>query len=246
MPVRKHRSHNALSRSASHIQNAVINFGVTQNSILSNVVIATHDTLLAGNLFLTKGSQFTRPENGPASVTLRLGYSYSLPVKLLKSRFTIDLNASGNAAPTRTNGSLNTQVNKDASVSLSLNSTASEQLDFSLSALSGVTSTGYLNHGSTAVTFSETGIGTARVELRHGFIFTNTLTLQMFAGLSEGYNPCIVVWNASIGKKMFKKQCPGCSCGYIINLKYSVGHWMKELFFRCSPAARRGIYSAST
>jgi MoaA/NifB/PqqE/SkfB family radical SAM enzyme len=45
-----------------------------------------------------------------------------------------------------------------------------------------------------------------------------------------------------IQKKMFNKQCPGCSCGYITNLKYSVGHWVKEFLFRASPAARQGIY----
>ncbi|MBF0386304.1 MAG: radical SAM protein [Candidatus Omnitrophica bacterium] len=47
----------------------------------------------------------------------------------------------------------------------------------------------------------------------------------------------------AIQQKMFNKQCPGCSCGYITTLNYSLGNWVKELVYRAFPSARRGIYA---
>jgi MoaA/NifB/PqqE/SkfB family radical SAM enzyme len=43
--------------------------------------------------------------------------------------------------------------------------------------------------------------------------------------------------------KMFKKECPGCSCGYSLNLRYSPPNVLQESMYRIFPWTRRGIYT---
>jgi len=43
-------------------------------------------------------------------------------------------------------------------------------------------------------------------------------------------------------QKMFKKDCPGCSCGYSLNLRYSPSKLMQESAYRMFPWTREGIY----
>lgn len=43
---------------------------------------------------------------------------------------------------------------------------------------------------------------------------------------------------------MFYKLCPGCSCGYTTNVRYSMTLQWKDRLFNLFPFLRRGIYSA--
>jgi MoaA/NifB/PqqE/SkfB family radical SAM enzyme len=43
-------------------------------------------------------------------------------------------------------------------------------------------------------------------------------------------------------RKMFKKECPGCSCGYSLNLRYSPPNVLQESVYRMFPWTREGIH----
>jgi MoaA/NifB/PqqE/SkfB family radical SAM enzyme len=43
-------------------------------------------------------------------------------------------------------------------------------------------------------------------------------------------------------RKMFKKDCPGCSCGYSLNLRYSPPNVLQESIYRAFPSTREPIY----
>lgn len=43
-------------------------------------------------------------------------------------------------------------------------------------------------------------------------------------------------------QKMFKKDCPGCSCGYSLNLRYSPPDVLRESIYRMFPRTREGIH----
>ncbi|MDE2232136.1 MAG: radical SAM protein [Candidatus Omnitrophica bacterium] len=43
-------------------------------------------------------------------------------------------------------------------------------------------------------------------------------------------------------RKMFKKECPGCSCGFSLNLRYSPPNVLRESIFRLFPGTRESIY----
>ena len=43
------------------------------------------------------------------------------------------------------------------------------------------------------------------------------------------------------GRKMFHKQCPGCSCGYSLNLRYAPRHILQEMLYRILPWTRDAI-----
>ena len=46
-------------------------------------------------------------------------------------------------------------------------------------------------------------------------------------------------------KKMFFKKCPGCSCGYALNLRYSLPYIMREMRYRLFPSTRKAIFDRS-
>jgi MoaA/NifB/PqqE/SkfB family radical SAM enzyme len=46
-------------------------------------------------------------------------------------------------------------------------------------------------------------------------------------------------------KAMFYKLCPGCSCGYTTNVRYSVPKQWKDRFFNLLPFLRKNIYTGS-
>ncbi|MCK5579857.1 MAG: radical SAM protein [Candidatus Omnitrophica bacterium] len=48
-----------------------------------------------------------------------------------------------------------------------------------------------------------------------------------------------------VHKNMFFKKCPGCACGYPMNLRYSARHLCTEMRYRISPKTRKGIYTPS-
>jgi hypothetical protein len=47
-----------------------------------------------------------------------------------------------------------------------------------------------------------------------------------------------------VHKKMFFKNCPGCSCGYATNLRYSLKDVIKEAGYRLFPGKRERIYQS--
>jgi hypothetical protein len=138
---------------------------------------------------------------------LRSFVTYGVPVKSLKSN--LNFNLSGNYArrPGMIDGATNFTNTVGFGLGLVLSSNISEKLDFNLSSQSNI------NNATNAVNANlNTQYFNQRSRLNFTWIFGKQFVLrteinhQLYDGLTEGFNQNYWLWNASIGKKLFKNQ----------------------------------------
>ena len=105
------------------------------------------------------------------------------------------------------NSQLNESENYGINAGLVLASNISENIDFTFgysgnfnlveNSLQPELNDNYLNSVTTA---------SLNWIFRNGFVFRTQLNYQRYDGLSEGFNDNYIIWNASIGRKFFKKD----------------------------------------
>ncbi|MFT3909898.1 MAG: outer membrane beta-barrel protein [Ferruginibacter sp.] len=179
----------------------------TADYISNGIWVAKNDsTIQQGNL-LNKGSQLTKPVNLDGYRNVRTFFTYSFPVKPIKT--TINLNAGfgytklpglSNYTPTITDN-----VTYNGGVVLASN--ISEYVDFNISYNASVNNAhtrgqtiadnNYVNHVIG---------GTLNLLNKKGWFIQNDVSSQIYRGLSGSLNQNFTLWNASIGKKFLKKQ----------------------------------------
>lgn len=198
--------YNATNTNANSTFFALLSGTATQDYIGNNTTIATTDMTI-GNIVLTPGAQFTRPENMGGYYNVRSFATYGLPVSALKSNF----NVNGTVAYVRTPGIINNQKNYANNTTLGLgfviSSNISEKVDFTLSSNSTynlVRNT--LNASSNNEYFNQTSRLSLNYIFWKGIVFNTELNHQFYSGLSAGFNQSYLLWNMSLAKKVFKKQ----------------------------------------
>ncbi|WP_400193711.1 outer membrane beta-barrel protein [Hymenobacter sp. B81] len=185
---------------------ALLGGSYTNNYITNSTRVVDRPTAIGG-VVVPAGGQVTQPINLNEQYSLRSFVNYSLPLALLKSN--LNLNASGSY--TQTPGIVNQELNYNRTPTLglgvALSSNISPQFDFTLSSnsqqsyvrnsLEGQVDNQYFRQNTT---------------LRFSWIVARGITIKSdvnhisFSGLSAGFNQNFVLWNGSIGKKVFKKQ----------------------------------------
>ena len=175
--------------------------------ISTAIYIAQNDSIIQQGIVLKKGSQLTKPVNLVGYKSLRTFFTYSMPVKSLKT--VINLNAGFTYAklPGLVNYTTTITNNYTYNAGVVLASNISEYIDFNVS---------YTANFNNATTISTTSSSnkyvnqTAGVQLnlldRKGWFIKNDLTGQSYTGLSAGLNQSFWLWNAAIGKKILKYQ----------------------------------------
>jgi hypothetical protein len=156
---------------------------------------------------LKKGSQLTYPVNLDGYRNLRTFFTYSMPIKPIKTTLNFNAGFSYAKLPGLTNY-LETVTNSYAYNSgIVLASNISEYVDFNIS---------YSINFNNAQTISTTTINnkyinqSTGVQLnlldKKGWFIQNDLSNQTYSGLSGGSDQSYWLWNASIGKKFLKKK----------------------------------------
>lgn len=180
----------------------------TASDYISNATyIANADSVIQQKLVLKEGSQLTKPVNLDGYKSLRTFFTYSLPVKVIKT--TVNLNAGFTYAklPGLVNYNSTTTNNYTYNTGIVLASNISEYVDFNLS---------YSANFNNAQTVSSTILNNkyinqvAGLQLnllsKNGWFIQNDVSNQTYSGLTAGYNQSFWLWNAAIGKKFLKKQ----------------------------------------
>lgn len=206
--------HSGILRYNTSSAKARSNFSVSvsgrysQHSIVSNTLIASSDTIVtAQHLLLPKWSRLTMPENIDGATNVSSSMNYGIFVSSIKCYVNIGMNVGIATTPAIINKNANYQENKTGSLDLSLNSNLSEKIDFSLSTTARVISTANsINNGVRSNYFSENSSTTLNLILWKGVVFYTGLNYSVNSGLPEGYNKNYLLWNMSIGKKIFKKH----------------------------------------
>jgi hypothetical protein len=155
---------------------------------------------------LPAGAQLTQPVNLSQQYNLRSLLSYGRPIKAIKTNVNGNINANFNQTPGLVNGQLNYARTPSVGAGLTLSSNISEKLDFTIS--SNSTKSFVFN----TLQNTQTSYFNQSTRLRLSWIVGPGISIQTdvahtaYSGLSAGYNQQYVLWNASIGKKIFPGQ----------------------------------------
>lgn len=179
----------------------------TFNPIANNVFISTSDTTLFEQVLLSRGAQYTRPENMDASYSGRFYTNYSMPVRKLKIKLNYNLGANFSNTPGIINQQQNRTQNRSLNAGITISSNISEKIDFTLSTNSNATEV--LNRLQPQLN-SRFLIQTSRARVNllpwKGLVLNTELQHQYITGLSSAYNTQFVLWNVAIGYKFMKNK----------------------------------------
>ncbi|HYF04026.1 MAG TPA: TonB-dependent receptor [Patescibacteria group bacterium] len=204
-------SHNLFTHySAVDVKNstsffAMIGGSYTQDYIGNSTIIAERDTVLADGLRLLKGAQLSEPANLDGQMSLRSFISYGLPVDFLKSNLNFTIMGTLSRTPGRINNEINYATSPAVMFGVVLGSNISENLDFTISSNSTLTSVSNTLQARLNNEFfnQSTGLRLNWI-FWEGFSLQTDLNHQYNSGLSQGFNQNFVLWNASLGKKFLK------------------------------------------
>ena len=180
----------------------------TASDYISNATFSpTKDSVIQQDIVLKRGSQFTKPVNLDGYKSLRTYFTYSIPIKSVKT--TVNINAGFNYSylPGLANYQTTTTNSYTYNTGIVLASNISEYVDFNIS---------YAVNFNNAQTISKTTINNKYINQsaglqfnllnKKGWFIQNDVNNQNYSGLTDGFNQSYWLWNAAIGKKFLKKN----------------------------------------
>ena len=164
------------------------------------------DSLIQKGIILKEGSQLTKPVNLDGYRSLRSFFTYSMPVKFIKSNLNLSTGFTYSKLPGLINYLETRTDNYTYNTGVVIASNISEYVDFNISY-----NANFNTVKSTVQDQNDKYINqSAGVQLnllsKKGWFFQNDLTNQSYSGLSGGYNQSYWLWNAAIGKKFLKNN----------------------------------------
>ena len=184
-------------------------FAQTTSDYISNATyLLNADSTLHNNIVLKAGSQLVKPVNLDGYKNIRTMFTYTFPVKFIKSNLSINTGAGYSKMPSLTNNLPVTTNNYTYNAGVSIASNISEYVDFNVSYSAN------FNNATTksAVIASKNNFvnQTTGLQLnllnKKGWFIQNDVSNQSYTGLSTGLNQSFWLWNAGIGKKFLKNN----------------------------------------
>lgn len=186
---------------------ALLSANITQDYIGNSTFIADRDTVLSNGVELQQGAQFSQPVNLDGYYNLRSFLTYSVPLKAIKSNINLNLSGNYSRTPGLINGEENISSTPSFGFGLVISSNISEKLDFTVSTNSSYNIVrNSLREDLNSEYFSQNSRLRFNWIFWKGLVYQTELSHQLNSGLSEGFNQNYLLWNMSIGKKLFKKQ----------------------------------------
>ncbi|MCI1186601.1 outer membrane beta-barrel protein [Hymenobacter sp. DH14] len=190
---------------------ALLSGAFTQNPISNRTIVAARDTIVtpegAPSVRLPAGGQLVQPTNLSQQYTVRSLLSYGRPIKAIKTNINFSANAGFTQTPGLVNGGLNYARVPTFGAGLTLSSNISSQLDFTASTTSNQN---YVYNTLQTRLNSDYFSQVTRFRLNWivgpGINIATDLVHQAYSGLAAGYNQQYLLWNASVGKKLFPGQ----------------------------------------
>ena len=180
----------------------------TANDYISNATyIATADSAIQQGIILKRGSQLTKPVNLDGYKTLRTFFTYSLPVKPIKTTVNLNVGFAYSKLPGQVNYRATTTNNYVYNTGIVLASNISEYVDFNLSYNANFNEAKTMSLNNSYSKFINQSAGMQLNLLsKNGWFIQNDVSNQTYSGLTAGLNQSFWLWNAAIGKKFLKKQ----------------------------------------
>lgn len=198
---------NSVKRGSGSNFSASVNVDFTDNRIVNATLIATADTLIAPNILLGAGGQFTRPENINGYYSIRGNATYGAPIKPWK----INVNLGTTIYHNHDIGLVNlaeTYANSyGINQRIGLNSRFGPKLVMSLSYTGNYSVVrNNANSKSSYNYYNQLLRNDVAYTFWKGIRVASSLYYNYNQGLADGYNQQFILWNASIGKKLMRRQ----------------------------------------
>jgi len=180
--------------------------GYTQDYITNATYYTSFDTVIY-DVNIPAGVQLARPINLESQWNVRSLITYGFPVNFIKSILNLNAMANYTETPGLINQVINYSKSTDLTFSAVLSSNISDKLDFTLSTSTRLNNTINTNQGELNNRYLN-----QRTRFKidwiiwKGITFRNNISHQFYEGLSEGFNENYVIWNMSLGKKVFKNE----------------------------------------
>ncbi len=179
----------------------------TQNSVANSTLIARQDTMLNDLVILRAGSQLTRPVNINGNLSVNSFFTYGMPVKPLKSNINFNAGLSYLRTPGLINNVLNLSNTYGVNGGLVLSSNINDKIDFTIgyngnysivkNTLQTAANNNYYTHNANAK---------FNWQFWKGFVFNTSVQNTLYAGIANGFNQNIFLWNAAFGYKFLKDE----------------------------------------
>ena len=184
-----------------------VNADFTNDGIVNSTFLANQDTVLGPNLILRQGGRFTKPENIDGFYTLRSNASLGIPLKSLK----MNINLSTGVFHTRDVGLLNNELTNSYSSGINqrvgINSKISQKIIVSVEYRGNYSSVENSANPDLSYNFYSQNIKNDFTLLFwKGVRTSSTFNYHYSTGLTNDDSQSFILWNASIGKKLFKRQ----------------------------------------
>ena len=177
------------------------------NYISNATYIARADSLIQNGDTLKRGSQLSIPMNLNGYRSLRSFFTYSMPIKAIKTTLNINAGFSYSKLPGMVNNRLTNTDNLVYNTGIVLASNISEYVDFNINYNIALNEAKNSQSKSLNNRFINQSTGFALNLLsKKGWFFQNDISNQTYTGLSEGLNQSFWLWNAGIGKKFLKNK----------------------------------------
>jgi hypothetical protein len=184
-----------------------VNADFSNNRIVNSTILASQDTVIGPDLILGIGGRFTRPENVDGYYTMRASTSLGIPLKKLK----MNMSLNGGVFYTHDIGLLNNEATHSNSSGInqriSINSKISQKIIFNI-AYSGSYSMvrNNLNPDLSYNFYNQNIRNSLTYIFWKGLRASSTLNYNYNTGLTSGGSQSFALWNASLGKKLLKRQ----------------------------------------
>ncbi len=175
--------------------------------ITNAIYIPRKDSVIQQNIVLKSNSQFTKPVNLNGYRNLRTFFTYSMPLKFIKTTLNVNTGFSYSKAPGLVNYQSTTTNAYAYNTGVVLASNISEYVDFNLSYGANFNNSNTKATNVSTNKYVNQAVG-AQVNLlnKKGWFLQNDVSGNTYSGLSSGFNQSFWLWNAAIGKKILNKQ----------------------------------------
>ncbi|MGF2413940.1 MAG: outer membrane beta-barrel protein, partial [Ferruginibacter sp.] len=174
----------------------------TASDYISTAVYFPNDSVIQ-NVKVASGSQFSKPINLDGYKSLRTFFTYSMPLKFIKTTLNVNAGFSYSRLPGFIDYQNTVTNNYVYNTGVVFASNISEYVDFNLSY-----SANFNNASSTTTTKYVNQSAGAQINLlsKKGWFVQNDVSGNANSGLAAGFNQSFWLWNAAVGKKILKGQ----------------------------------------
>ncbi|MFZ1514142.1 MAG: outer membrane beta-barrel protein [Saprospiraceae bacterium] len=186
---------------------ALLSVSFADHYIANEYIIPSADTLILGDVLLSRGGQWVRPVNLDGYLSLRSFATYGFPITAVKCNLNLNGGISYVISPSKVNETINENKNLSSNLGFVLSSNISKTLDFTLSAsvlLNDFKNSTSPDQNTTNYT-QNTGFK-IQWQIWKGLVIQTDLNSQINSGLSDDLNQNFVLWNAALAYKFLPKQ----------------------------------------